>query len=227
MRNYTARVEGSVKACAISGVLMGSRSRSIIVAIAALLLVVLAAACKGKPEATSDEELMKSGLDALYARNDPASAAADFRKILEHNPTHYGATFQLASALDREGKKDEANPLWEKVLSMAVGYNDAATAAKVRERIGNGENPETLMKAGLDLFYAKNHPLAAAERFRRVLELNPNHYGATYQLAAALDAAGKSDEARPLWQKMLQMAEAIQDVKTADKARERIAAQGS
>jgi Flp pilus assembly protein TadD len=35
---------------------------------------------------------------------------------------------QLAVALDRAGKPNEARPLWEKVLRMADGYNDRATA---------------------------------------------------------------------------------------------------
>ena len=47
-------------------------------------------------------------------------------------------------------------------------------------------------------------------------------YGATFQLATALDAAGKRAEARPLWEKMLEMAEASKDMDTADKARARL-----
>ena len=39
---------------------------------------------------------MGRGLDALYKRHDPASAAAEFRRVLESNPDHYGAKFQLA-----------------------------------------------------------------------------------------------------------------------------------
>ena len=55
--------------------------------------------------------------------------------------------------------------------------------------------------------------------FRRVLERNATHYGATFQLASALDAAGKGAEARPLWKKMLHMSVAAKDTKTADTAR--------
>src|SRR5262245_2979518 len=47
------------------------------------------------------EDPMKAGLDALYQRNDPAAAATQFRKVLAANPSHYGATLQLAKALDR------------------------------------------------------------------------------------------------------------------------------
>ena len=62
----------------------------------------------------------------------------------------------------------------------------------------------------------------AIVQFRKVLEHNPTHYGATFQLATALDMAGKRAEARPLWEKMLQMAEASKDIETADKARARL-----
>src|SRR5262249_707948 len=79
--------------------------------------------------AETDEALMKAGLDALYTRNDPEAAAAQFREALAQKPTHYGATFQLGMALDRAGKPAKALPLWEKVLRMANGYNDRATTA--------------------------------------------------------------------------------------------------
>ena len=55
--------------------------------------------------------------------------------MLGQNPTHYGATFQLASALDAAGKRRQARPVWEKVLAMAEGYHDAATAATARARL--------------------------------------------------------------------------------------------
>ena len=78
---------------------------------------------------------MKAGLDALYTRNDPAAAALEFRKVLAQNPTHYGATYQLATALDRAGRRAEARPLWEKVVTLAEGYQDQATLATARARL--------------------------------------------------------------------------------------------
>jgi tetratricopeptide repeat protein len=53
--------------------------------------------------ATAVQAAMRAGLDALYQRNDPAAAVARFREVLARNPTHYGATLQLAKALDRSG----------------------------------------------------------------------------------------------------------------------------
>jgi cytochrome c-type biogenesis protein CcmH/NrfG len=79
---------------------------------------------------------MQTGLDALYTQSDPNTATTLFQKVLERNPTHYGATYQLATALDRAGKPAEARPLWEKVLQMAEGNNDKQTADTARARLG-------------------------------------------------------------------------------------------
>lgn len=170
------------------------------------------------------EAQMKAGLAALYTRNDPQAAAAAFRKVLVLDPTHYGATYQLATALDQLQQPAEAEPVWRKVLVMADGYQDTATADTARTRLGDSRTAETRMQAGLDEFYARGDPTAAAALFRGVLEQNPTHYGATYQLAAALDAAGERNEARAFWEKMLPMAEAINDQATIDMARARLAA---
>ena len=85
--------------------------------------------------ASSAEALMQSGLDALYAQRKPEEAAAYFRKVLDRNPTHYGATYQLAEALDASGHGDEAQRLWATVLQMAEGYGDQTTAATARARL--------------------------------------------------------------------------------------------
>ena len=78
------------------------------------------------------------------------------------------------------------------------------------------------MRLGLDALYQRHDPDAAAAYFRKLLEQNPSHYGGHYQLAAALDAAGKREEARGWWEQMLAMAEAAGDKATADTARERL-----
>ena len=80
---------------------------------------------------------MGTGLAALYQRHDPAVAAAEFQKVLAQNPTHYGATFQLATALDAAGKRAEARPLWKKMLDMSVVVNDTKTANAARARLAS------------------------------------------------------------------------------------------
>jgi Flp pilus assembly protein TadD len=176
-------------------------------------------------ESATPEAAMKAGLDALYSKNDPAAAVAQFRNVLAMNPTHYGATYQLAAALDRAGDP-EARVYWEKMLPMALSARDDATAATVRVRLQRAPTSEELqaaaMKAGLDALNSKNDPAAAVAHFRKVLAMNPTHYGATYQLAAALDRAGQREEATPLWRKVLEMAGSYHDEATAKTARERL-----
>jgi len=91
-----------------------------------------ASAQPANPDMMSEERIMQAGLEALYTHHDPAEAAVQFRRVLERTPTHYGATFQLAMALDRAGKSNEAQPLWETVLKMAEGYHDKQTADTAR-----------------------------------------------------------------------------------------------
>ncbi len=173
----------------------------------------------------SEDAMMKAGLHALYTRGDAGAAATWFRKVLERNPSHYGATYQLAVALDRAGTPAEARPWWDKALRIAEGANDKTTAATARARLAKPDvvseekKQEQIMAAGLDLLYARNDPGAAAAQFRQVLERNPTHYGATFQLAKALDRAGNPAEARPWWKKALANAERANDKPTADTAR--------
>jgi len=187
------------------------------------LLIGGPAGCSPKPN-DEDGALMKAGLEALHARHDPETAVVQFRKVLEHNPNHYGATFQLAAALEAAGRPDEARPLWEKMVVMAESYQDTETAAMARAHLAGegGASDGATMQAGLDALYKRHDPAEAIAQFRKILEHDPSHYGATFQLATALDTAGKRTEARPLWEKTLQMAEASKDSETADKARARL-----
>ena len=189
-----------------------------------LLVLGLVLGCSQPPAPESVDALMKSGLEALYTRHDPQAAATAFRKVIAQDPTHYGATYQLAKALDEMHQNTQAEPVWRKVLVMANGYQDTATADAARTRLGQAPAVDPQMQPGLDALYTRNDPAAAAAAFRKVLEQNPTHYGATYQLAKSLDAAGQRNEARALWQRMLQMAEASHDQPTIDTARARLAA---
>ena len=156
---------------------------------------------------------MSAGLRAA----DPNLAAVHFQKALGYVPSHYGATFQLARALDRAGRREEARPIWERVLRLAEGYRDTPVVETARARLADP------MALGLEALHTRHDPLTAAARFREVLAQNPEHYGATFQLATALDQAGKPAEAKPVWEKMLGMAEAIKDTATIDLARARLA----
>jgi Tfp pilus assembly protein PilF len=172
----------------------------------------------------TEASLVQKGLDLLYKTGDALAAVDTFRAVLKANPTHYGARFQLAKALDLSGKPAEARPIWEQVLGAAEAVKDTVTSSTARMRLAQPDTASQvgMMNQGLNLLYAQFNPSAAAEQFRKVLERNPTHYGATFQLAKALDQAGKPDEARPYWEKSLTMAEGINDRTTADAARARL-----
>lgn len=176
------------------------------------------------PEAVSQAATMQRGLDLLYRTGDPVAAADSFRKVLNTNSTHYGARFQLAKSLDLSGKPEEARPLWTQVLGAAEAIKDTATESAARARLAQ---PDTVSQAGmmaqgLNLLYTKGDPAGAADQFRKVLAKNPTHYGAHFQIAKALDLAGKPNEAKPYWEKILTMAEGIKDQPTIDAARARL-----
>ncbi|MEP7123687.1 MAG: tetratricopeptide repeat protein [Byssovorax sp.] len=176
---------------------------------------------------------MVLGLDALYTKHDPTTAAARFREVLAQNPQHYGATFQLAIALDQADKPAESRPVWAKMLGMAEAINDTATADRARARLAaidripvasTSADPDgETMRLGLEALHAKRDPAGAAALFRKVLAHNPEHYGATFQLATALDQANRPAEARGYWSKVLKLAEAVNDTTVVATAHERLA----
>jgi Tfp pilus assembly protein PilF len=188
-------------------------------------------ACTGKEAAQSpaaatesDARLMERGMQQLYQANDPVAAEATFRAVLAKNQAHYGAHYQLAVALDRGGRPEEARPEWNEVLRLAQSFNDSTVVKTSLARLGAPDTASQagLMARGLDLMYAKNDPAGAAAQFKAILERNRTHYGANYQLAVALDRAGRPAEAKPVWQRVLPMAIQFKDQKTIDTARARL-----
>jgi Tfp pilus assembly protein PilF len=209
------------------------RSASLATAISVATLVA-AAACKDRganrpsssAPAETEAQVMDRGLNLLYQRGDPIGAEAAFRDVLSRNPMHYGAQYQLAVALDRGGRPGDARSAWETVLRNAEASRDTATLRTARRRLAlpDTASQAAMMVLGLDLLYRRNEPAAAAEQFRKVLQRNPTHYGATYQLAAALDKSGQAAQARPVWEKVLGMATVYRDSQTATTARNRLSA---
>jgi Tfp pilus assembly protein PilF len=193
--------------------------------------MLLSAACSSKEAAQSPEaakqneaELMQRGMQEMYQSKNPVAAEATFRAVLALNPAHYGANYQLAVALDRGGKPVEARPLWTEVLRLAESFQDTTVVKTAQARLASPDtaSQEGMMARGLDLMYSRNDPLAAIDQFKAVLARNGTHYGATYQLAVALDRAGRPAEAKPVWQRVLPMAIQFKDQKTIDTARARL-----
>jgi len=167
---------------------------------------------------------MNEGLTLLYQKSDPFGAELAFRDVLKIDPGHYGAHFQLARAIDREGKPAEARPMYQDVLKSAESMKDTATIAIIQARLAQPDTVgvDAMMAIGINSLYRLNDPVAASAQFRKVLERKPDHYGAMYQLASALDKSGRRAEARPFWEKVLAMATTYKDDNTAETARTRL-----
>jgi cytochrome c-type biogenesis protein CcmH/NrfG len=99
------------------------------------LIAMVLAQRLAQPDTLSQAALMNQGLDLLYRKGDPAGAGDKFCQVLQRNPTHYGATFQLARALDQAGKSNEARPYWQKMVTMADAIKDRSTADTARARL--------------------------------------------------------------------------------------------
>jgi len=74
-------------------------------------------------------------VSALYQRGDLVRAIGTFRRVLARSPEHYGATFQLATALDRAKRTGESRAVWERVIVLSARYGDAPTGEIARLRL--------------------------------------------------------------------------------------------
>jgi len=84
------------------------------------------------------QQQMAAGLKALYTLRDGALAVSAFERVLQLSPAHYGATLQLAKALDAAGRTADAEQQWRTVLAAATAINDHVTIADARSRLGPG-----------------------------------------------------------------------------------------
>ena len=166
---------------------------------------------------------MAKGLAELNADNATA-AVSTFHEVLGRNPTHYGAHFQLAKAYDKAGMPDSARVFWTKVSAMAEAIKDTQSVKAAKARLAQPDtlSQEAMMAVGMNLMTTQNNAAGAVDEFKKILKRNPTHYGATFQLAKALDKAGKPAEAHEVWVKVLGMATAIKDQPSIDVARARL-----
>lgn len=79
---------------------------------------------------TSLADMMNQALDLIYRKGNYAEALRILSRILEILPTHFGAMWQRAEALERFGEPDNAVEAWGVVIEEATakGYGDLASA---------------------------------------------------------------------------------------------------
>ena len=134
------------------------------------------------------------------------------------------AHYYRGQALEKLSRNADAARAYRDALAVHPGLREAELAlASLQRDAPDPQELRALMDEGLALRYRAGDARRAADVFKKVLSRMPDHYGATYQLAAALDAEGRRAEARPLWEKMLRMAEQVHDEPTRRTATARLA----
>jgi tetratricopeptide (TPR) repeat protein len=100
---------------------------------------------------------------------------------------------------------------------------DYAAAVDAYQRLLHEEGPDADVCFNLgNVLYSTGERVAAAERFRQAVELDPDYSDAHYGQADALDELGRSDEARRHW---IQFLQSESEGDWADYARSRLANQ--
>lgn len=176
------------------------------------------------PPLPTAERTMREGLAALYRQRNPSQAVELFTAVLAQAPEHYGAHFQLAVALEQSGRVPEALARYDAMRRLATQANDAETLRLIEARVAAIQtSPDAVMAEGLRTLYERRDGTSAVRYFRRVLELQPAHYGAHFQLAASLQASGDHDAARDAYQRALRLAQQFRDQPSIELIESRLA----
>ena len=115
-------------------------------------------------------------------QGDPIEAEEVLRKFLAGHPRNLSVSNALGRLLVAQKRGKEAIAIYENI------------SRKI------GENPEVLTALGL-LYYQQKDYLHAADRFRQALSKHPSTQ-ARFYLAASLEAMGKKDEAKKIYQQI-------------------------
>jgi len=158
------------------------------------------------------EQSMNQGVSLLHELGDPEAAIRHFSAVLEHNPEHYGALYQIATAFERTQELYLAHETWGKFEPLARQSEDAPSLSHAQERIATLKNRmaalEEKMGTGVDLLHAQGRPADALPYFEDIRNAWPSHYGARYQHALALEQTGKHEASENAWLQFLTSAEA-------------------
>ena len=137
----------------------------------------------------------------------PRSSASALDEAIE--------AYRRATAID-----DQDAGAWlalGRLLEKRQRWAEAANAYD-RALAANPTRADAAMLAGLIYQRRLGDPARAVDLYRTVLRLVPTHYGAHYQIATALLAAGEATAARAAWRTFVPLAEAHGDRKSLDSA---------
>lgn len=178
-----------------------------------------------RPAPTAGYEALLAAGNAAWAAHDANRAVTLFQRALDRPGDRRAVLRVLGDALDYANRPDEARHVWSELLVVAVQSDDLERAALATLRLDVPARSEdrAAMKRGLDALSARNDLDAAIAAFREILSRSPTHLGASYQLAAALDRAGRRDAADAVWSRTATLAKVYGDDKSARAARARLA----
>jgi tetratricopeptide (TPR) repeat protein len=104
---------------------------------------------------------------------------------------------------------------------------EITTAVNTTEATPSERDHKLWMDEGLAMLYNQDNPQSALTRFDLVLEQNPNHYGAIYQRAKALDALGDLQSALDAWTHCAPLAARTRDSDSTKYIQQRITVLGN
>lgn len=137
---------------------------------------------------------------AFAASGHTDEAAAEYREATVLNPRYLDAWNALAEILETQNEWADAAMAWDQVHALDPTRSDAAVRASVVYRLRLGK------------------PELAVARAESALRADPAHYGAHYQLAVSLLAAGRTDDAQQAWKAFVPLAHAVKDQAILDAA---------
>jgi len=108
------------------------------------------------------------------------------QEVIENNPTHIGAYYNLGNVYRDTGHIDKAVSCYKKVLQLNPMYSDA------------------YVNLGI-LFRAKGSIDLELGCYQKAIQINPNAIGAYYNLGHAYREIGRFDESLACYQKVLQL----------------------
>jgi superkiller protein 3 len=171
----------------------------------------------------------------LLRQNDLEGAIAEFRRAVQLDPGLNEARGSLAQALQKAGKKQEAQDVSAELrkkslddsnvgqamvlVQTAAGYSNKAQYADavrtLKEAVGLAPNfTEAQYQLGIAL-RASGDDKSAQEVFRKVLQFDPEHPAAHQQLGTLLIAQGDAVEGRSELERAVQLAPSLADAHMA------------
>jgi superkiller protein 3 len=148
-------------------------------------------------------------LGLALAEQDVAAAISTFRGVLEIDPRHTLARYNLALVLKRVDRQGEAAAELRRSLEIEPRAEASYALGVIQWHLGDADAASASMRTAISLQprYADAHYTlgailrarrewkAAAAALRRAIDLRPDLWGARYTLARVLEEAGEAEAA--------------------------------